>query len=98
MKYKEDNTTSSKVHCQDHTVERTFSDSSDTPEPWVIADIPVLSKKGYINLEAPTAEQVKATTKDVKIGKVTGVDGVAAEILKSEEKETPRLLINPDIQ
>ena len=43
-------------------------------------------------IDPPTMEEVKAAIKAMKSGKACGADGVTAEMLKTEETETPRLL------
>ena len=70
-----------------------FQTILNRPEPYVIAYIPAARENLDINIDAPTMEEVKAAIKEMKSGKAAGVDGVTAEMLKAEETETPRLLI-----
>ena len=73
--------------------ERTFSDYSEQTRTVCHSrqtSIPGSSKGGSSsNIEAPTAEEVKAAIKEMKNRKTAGVDVVTAETLMSDEHGLP---------
>ena len=62
------------------------------PEPTETAQIPEAEEDVDVNTDQPTLEQVKMAIKVMKNGKAPGSDRVTAEMLKVEDKITPRLL------
>ena len=71
-----------------------FENILNRPEPEQVVEIPPAAEDLDVFIDPPTMEEVKAAAiKAMKSGKACGADGVAAEMLKAEETETPRLLM-----
>ena len=63
-----------------------------SPNPTNVAEILEADVDLDINTEPPSEVEVKASIAAMKSGKVGGIDGVTADMLKTEEHTTPKLL------
>ena len=69
-----------------------FEEILNRPNPTNVAEILEADVDLDINTEPPSEVEVKASIAAMKSGKAGGIDGVTADMLKTEEHTTPKLL------
>jgi hypothetical protein len=85
------------ISCEEEKIRRWkehFESVLNREEPRLRADIKPAESELEIDTACPTLEEVKECIKTMKKGKSPGTDRVTAEMIKTEEKETPRILTN----
>ena len=63
-------------------MENTLRDHPQQRSTQRIEDIPERDEDLLVNMDPPTANEVKSAIDNMKSGKVPGADGVSAEIIK----------------